>query len=101
MTSTMENLVNEKSKDQTLQSSFRFTPTLGVSIPGAEKVVSSGPSAFVPTLVAVRVVTEEVNISSMVEELQEIDAQEVATERALRVQRERMMKISRALRSTA
>ncbi|KAL2499441.1 Uncharacterized protein Adt_24991 [Abeliophyllum distichum] len=101
MTLKMDNPVNAKSKGKMVPNRenkgfsspgqnynllFCFMPTLGLCIPCAENVASSGHSTYVPTPVAARVVTKEVKISSMAEELQEIDAQEVTTEKDLRAQ---------------
>ncbi|KAL2511283.1 Uncharacterized protein Adt_16883 [Abeliophyllum distichum] len=57
------------SQGEVLQSSFRFMPTPGVSHPCAAQGIISGPFASMPTNMATAVITEEVNISSTVEEV--------------------------------
>ncbi|KAL2548200.1 Uncharacterized protein Fot_09730 [Forsythia ovata] len=84
------------SKGQVLQSSFPFMPTPGVSHPCTDDGMSSGPSICMPTNVVASVITQEVNISSMVDELQQLVAQEVATERAEKARRRRMRNVTGA-----
>ncbi|KAL2513538.1 Uncharacterized protein Fot_27509 [Forsythia ovata] len=57
------------SQGEVQQSSFRFMPTPGVSDPSAVEGIMSGPSASMPTDVTTAVITQEVNISSTVEEV--------------------------------
>ncbi|KAL2462545.1 Uncharacterized protein Fot_53782 [Forsythia ovata] len=84
------------SQGQVLQSSFTFIPTPGVSQPCTDDRMTSGPSVCMPTNVVPSVITQEVDISSMVDELQQLDAQEVATERAKRARRRRMRNVTGA-----
>ncbi|KAL2509836.1 Uncharacterized protein Fot_33483 [Forsythia ovata] len=81
------------SQCEVLQSSFRFMPTLGVSHPCAVEGIMSGPSASMPTDVATTVITQEVNISSTVEE--------VATQRAERARKRSMRNITEASTNTS
>ncbi|KAL2549114.1 Uncharacterized protein Fot_10644 [Forsythia ovata] len=80
------------SQGQVLQSTFKFMPTPGVSHPCAVDGISNGPSASMPTDVATSVITQEVNISSMVEE--------VATERPERARNMRMRNVTGAPTNT-
>ncbi|KAL2551720.1 hypothetical protein Fot_05339 [Forsythia ovata] len=88
--------IGSSSQGQVLQSSFKFMPTPGMSQPYADDGMSSGPSVCMPTNVVASVITLDVNISSMVDKLQQLDAQEVATERAERARRRRMRNVTGA-----
>ncbi|KAL2538091.1 hypothetical protein Fot_19482 [Forsythia ovata] len=81
------------SQGEVLQSSFRFMPTPRVSHPFAVERIISGPSASTTTNVATAVITQEVNISSTVEE--------VASQRAERARKRRMRNITEAPTNTS
>ncbi|KAL2469306.1 hypothetical protein Fot_50882 [Forsythia ovata] len=69
------------SQGQILQSSFQFMPTPGVSLPSTYNIITNGPVVSTPTHVATRVITQEVNILSIVKELQKLDVQEMVSEK--------------------
>ncbi|KAL2505364.1 Uncharacterized protein Adt_20985 [Abeliophyllum distichum] len=75
-------------------------PVHRISHPCAVDGMSSGPSISMPTDVAASVIIEKVNVSSMVDELQQLDAQEVTIERAERARRRKMRNVTGARIST-
>ncbi|KAL2537728.1 Uncharacterized protein Fot_19119 [Forsythia ovata] len=81
------------SHGEVLESSFRFMTTPGVSHPSSVERIISGPSASMPTNVTTEVITQEVNISSTVEE--------VASQRAERARKRRMRNITEAPTNTS
>ncbi|KAL2555593.1 hypothetical protein Fot_00332 [Forsythia ovata] len=81
------------SQGEVLQSSFRFMPTPRVSHPCAVDGIMSGPSASMPTDVAIAVITQEVNISSMVDEM--------ATQKAERARKRSMRNINETSTNTS
>ncbi|KAL2475261.1 Uncharacterized protein Adt_35997 [Abeliophyllum distichum] len=81
------------SQGEVLQSSFRFMPTSLVSHLCAVEWIIIGPFVSMPTNVAIAVITQEVNISSTVEE--------VATQRDERARKRSMRNIIEAPTNTS
>ncbi|KAL2554890.1 hypothetical protein Fot_08509 [Forsythia ovata] len=97
---------NASNQPHEAQSGFQFMPTPGVDMRNAGVIISSGPSASSPVIegnakgenTAHVIRTEDINISTMVEELEILNAEESARSRdeRARARRERNTSIAQS-----